>query len=97
VKKMNPRHEELMYWYKSACINKDHCREMELHSQIIDRMRSADPAICEDCGAETPHGYGLGVSLPEDLWTDRSHARPVKVVPLCGACLARRVYGDPRR
>lgn len=42
-------------------------------------------------GVPVPDGTGLGVSAPEEEWTDRSQPRPVKVEPLCNNCIGERL------
>lgn len=43
---------------------------------------------CQECGVRIPGGQGIGLSLPESEWTDRSQPRPVRIRPLCIGCMA---------
>lgn len=48
-------------------------------------------ATCADCGAKVPVGQGLGFST--DKQPDEAHGRPVKILPLCKACIGKRLAG----
>jgi hypothetical protein len=57
---------------------------------------SDEPVRCVECEAEIPAGQGLGVSGPEEEWTDRSKPRPVTVVPLCLRCMNGRICREEK-
>lgn len=66
--------------------------------ELVDRVRALEARVralevqhCEDCGAEVPHGQGLGVSEPEETWTDRSKPRGITLTPLCKSCQSKRL------
>jgi hypothetical protein len=42
---------------------------------------------CANCGVEIPAGQGVGRSVPESEWTDKTKSRGIKITPLCMECM----------
>ncbi len=65
--------------------------------EIADRGKALEKATCEDCGAEIPHGLGIGFSTSEDEWTDKSKPRGIHITPLCKSCISKRLVIESNR
>ncbi len=60
-------------------------------SRLTERLRALEVQHCEDCNAEIPHGQGLGFSVPDTEWTDKSKPRGIILTPLCKSCMSKRL------
>lgn len=63
-------------------------RVSALESEV---RRLSKAYFCEDCGVSVLYGSGLGVSVPEEEWTDRSKSRPMIITHLCKSCTSERI------
>lgn len=86
-----PSHEDLLYWLLTAWANKEPRRE-QLRQQVLERMCASDPIDCTDCDAKIPREQGIG--KVEGVWLDKSKPRPMKITPLCLACMAKRMIHE---
>lgn len=64
-------------------------RVLDLEKKVKKLSRTE---ICKDCGMEIPVGLGLGFSVPEEEWTDRTKSRPMSISPLCHRCTIERMF-----
>lgn len=74
--------------------------EIAEYNGLLDRIERLEKRIkelesrreaCTDCNAEVEIGTGLGFSVPEEEWLDKSQARPIKIVPPCVQCIMKRM------
>lgn len=62
---------------------------------LAEKVRDlSETYYCLDCGVDVPYGRGLGFSVPEEEWTDRSKSRPINITHLCHPCIAKRLAKD---
>lgn len=53
-------------------------------------LKLSEKNKCSICNKEVPKGQGIGISVPENEWLDKSKSRPMMIEPLCLECLSKR-------
>ena len=77
-------------------------KQLEKQAQLIHKLKAVlisctqelknnSQEYCTVCNKKIPKGHGIGFSVPEEEWTDRSKSRPMKLIPLCQEHVAERL------